>query len=111
MHDVQLQPPSPSRGHARRRVFARRPPTALIRALSRRDSPTDRANRDADTPAESAATGEGFSEGCCSWPGRIPRRSAAVLRKAKRAEYTPSQRRKQGSDSALRTPAVSEILD
>ena len=43
--------------------------------------------------------------------GRVPRRSAAVLRKAKRTQYTPLQRHKQGSDSASPTSAVSEFLD
>src|SRR5712691_3684301 len=49
-------------------------------------------------PAESATTGKGFGEGCCSGSGRIPRRSAAVLRKASQQESTPFQRHKQAKE-------------
>jgi hypothetical protein len=52
-------------------------------------------NRDGDTPAESVTT-ESFSEGCCSGSGRVPRRGASVLKKAKRGKRTLFPTQKQG---------------
>jgi len=46
-------------------------------------------SRTVNTPAERCHDGKSFGEGCCSGSGRIPRRGAAVLRKAMRLEYTP----------------------
>ena len=56
---------------------------AVLRGLIADALLQDDYNRVINNPGESATTGRGFGEGCGSGSGRIPRRSAAVLRKAR----------------------------
>jgi len=80
------------RGHITGRIPTNDGPddsSLLLNVMSRRHSSVDLAEPGWRHAGRECHDGKSFGEGCCSGSRRIPRRGAAVLRKAMRSKYTP----------------------
>ena len=88
-----------SRDESQRTMVMMIPPLLIVNCRGGTPPPISR-NRPGSTDRK-CHDWKSFGEGCCSKSGSVPRRGAAVLRKAMQAKHTPLPRDTQGMSDAL----------